>query len=380
MAILRGGVRIGGYDIRLGLPRDRSLDNVGNDPRIGQRAGPTGEPIVKLADQRIAEAAKGAKSAKVVTGTDYTVGDAHRTRSYKESTIGRFLSNIGDAGFARPNRYLVVIYPPVSLLESENELTSPNMIRNVGMMCNKVDFPSRDINTNEVRTYGPQRLMPYAYSFPGKLEMTFYSDKFLKQRSFFENWQLQIFNSDTHNMKYYQNYIGQMDIYQLSTSMVDDQPAPFGSGQSIPVTEITYAVRLYEVFPEVISAVNLSYNETDSITNLPITLNYRTWRNLSLEGIAGASTGEAFSNYDSERKTVEFQSGEGDFIPSTDIRSISPLQLGTKDLRGSQTTKKSIFDNLPPELKRAGRDILNKAKRDLPIGRITGGRVFPPFL
>ena len=28
MAILRGGKRIGGFDIRLGLPRDRSLDDV----------------------------------------------------------------------------------------------------------------------------------------------------------------------------------------------------------------------------------------------------------------------------------------------------------------------------------------------------------------
>ena len=33
MAILRGGKRIGGYDIRIGLPRDRSLDDVQSDPR-----------------------------------------------------------------------------------------------------------------------------------------------------------------------------------------------------------------------------------------------------------------------------------------------------------------------------------------------------------
>ena len=31
MAILRGGNRIGGYDIRIGIPRDRSLDNVAGD-------------------------------------------------------------------------------------------------------------------------------------------------------------------------------------------------------------------------------------------------------------------------------------------------------------------------------------------------------------
>ena len=37
MAILRGGKRIGGYDIRIGLPRDRSLDDVQSDPRLRQK-------------------------------------------------------------------------------------------------------------------------------------------------------------------------------------------------------------------------------------------------------------------------------------------------------------------------------------------------------
>lgn len=377
MAILRGGKRIGGFDIRIGLPRDRSLDNVGSDPRIGQKAGPSGVPIVKTSDERLKKAAQGAKSANIQRGSDLTGDDSKRNYGqYKESVIGRFLANVGEGSFARPNRYLIVIYPPVSLIESQNELTSPQMLRNVGMMCNKIEFPSRDINSQEVITYGPKRNMPYAYSFPGSIEATFYSDKYLKQRAFFENWQLQMFNSDTHNMNFYQNYIGQMDIYQLSTIMKYDDDADL----ALPTTEITYAVRLYEVYPETISTVGLGMADNDSITEIPIKLSYRTWRNLSLEGIQNASSGEAFSNYNEEKRTINFNAGEGDFIPTTDIRSISPLQLGTKDLSGSQAAKKGFLDKLPPELKRAGRDIINQVKRNLPIGRVTGGRVFPPFL
>ena len=37
-----------------------------------------------------------------------------------------------------------------------------------------------------------------------------------------------------------------------------------------------------------------------------------------------------------------------------------------------------ILGKLPPELQRAG-DALQTVKRSLPIGRITGGRLFPPF-
>ena len=39
MAILRGGKRIFGTDIRFGIPRDRSLDNVQNDPRLRRVQG-----------------------------------------------------------------------------------------------------------------------------------------------------------------------------------------------------------------------------------------------------------------------------------------------------------------------------------------------------
>ena len=37
MAILRGGRRIGNYDIRIGLPRDKSLVDVAGDPRLKRK-------------------------------------------------------------------------------------------------------------------------------------------------------------------------------------------------------------------------------------------------------------------------------------------------------------------------------------------------------
>ena len=38
-----------------------------------------------------------------------------------------------------------------------------------------------------------------------------------------------------------------------------------------------------------------------------------------------------------------------------------------------------LISMLPPEIRRAGRDVLNELRRKAPIGRVTGGRVFPPF-
>jgi len=38
-----------------------------------------------------------------------------------------------------------------------------------------------------------------------------------------------------------------------------------------------------------------------------------------------------------------------------------------------------LLGKLPPELRRAGRDVLNNLRRRVPLGKITGGRAFPPF-
>ena len=39
----------------------------------------------------------------------------------------------------------------------------------------------------------------------------------------------------------------------------------------------------------------------------------------------------------------------------------------------------SILNKLPPELRRAGRDVVNTIKQRVPIGAVTGGKVFPPL-
>ena len=38
-----------------------------------------------------------------------------------------------------------------------------------------------------------------------------------------------------------------------------------------------------------------------------------------------------------------------------------------------------LLGKLPPELRRTGRDVLNGLRRRVPLGKITGGRAFPPF-
>ena len=317
MAILRGGRRIGNFDIRLGLPRDKSLVDIANDPRLQRKPGGAG-------------------------------------------TIQRFLSQVNQGeGFARSNRFIVRINPPATtklLTRSagppnqppqeisaeyggKNELESNQTLENVNMMCNKVTMPNRDINTAAHQMYGPRREMPYAYSYSAQVECTFYGDKFLRQRLFFENWQKKIMDIGSHHMRYYNDYIGSMDIMQLGQfdSKQDDD------------ARVTYAVRLNEVYPQTIGSIDMAYGSDNQITEVPVTLNFRTWTNLTIDQIDGATVGKAFGDVPTIKASKDFGLFSG------------------------------ILGKLPPELQRAGRDVLQTARRNLPIGRVTGGRLFPPF-
>jgi hypothetical protein len=312
MAILRGGTRIFGQDIRIGIPRDKSLVNVAGDKRLQRRPGNPG------------------------------------------STVGQFISqiNMGE-GVARPNRYLVRFWlnsklktgtygqniqggPPPR--QRNDYYTNAEMLRNINMMCNKVTMPSRDVNTTKHITYGPGREMPYAYSYPGNIECTFYGDKYLRQRAFFEAWQTQMFSEDSHNMNYYDDYIGHMDIYQLGASG--------GEGDR---DRITYAVRLEEVYPETIGSIEYDYGANDTLINVPINLRYRKWRNLTIDDINLASIGKSQGDVPTIKKGQDFGLFGG------------------------------LLSKLPPELQRAGKQVLDAGRRNLPIGKVTGGRVTPPF-
>ena len=315
MAILRGGTRIFGQDIRIGLPRDNTLTRGGILKRASELPG--------------------------------------KSIGASESTIGRFMANIGQGeGMARPTRYLVRFNMPNKIVISNsnvgpaiakqgiNDVGGQELARTVGMMCESIEMPARSVTTADSITYGPKRKMPTGYNFPGEVQLSVFGDKFLRQRMFFESWQKMIFDLNSHNMNYYDEYTGSVDIMQLGSFESDNDR-----------DRVTYMVRLYECYPQTIGSYDYGYNSVNEIVKLPITLNYRNWRNLGLDQVNNFSVGKSFGT----------------------LPNIKPSP-GFGGLFGG------ILNRLPPELKRAGAQVVNTARRNLPIGRVTGGKVFPPFL
>ena len=322
MAVFRGGKRLGPFDIRLGFPRDKSLNNVDRDPRIRQTANP-------------------------------------------ENTIGRFRAAMGKAeGYARAARFAVKLFLPANLeklagikpsigIEFGNGQKvepkggsagnpdaatlvqlSKQMGQQMDIHCDTVSMPGHDLTTETVDHYGPTRDFVTGHGFTGTIAASFYADKFLRERHFLEFWQKMAVNMTNHKAGYYRDYIGRMHIYQLgSVATAGDRDVP------------TYGIEATEVYPATISAVEYAYGSSSQIVKINVGFQYKEWYNLATDKIGGIKSGHHL-----QRVPDEAGGPEG------------------------------IFGKLPPELQRVGRDVFNQGKTVLnPVGKIFKGKVFPPY-
>ena len=320
MAIFRQGVKIGPFDIRAGISRGDL-----------------------------------AKSAYHKTAQDVRL----KQRANTENTIGRFRAMMAKAeGYARSARFAVRIFPPANLKKIALErkplegspgdpgshtrsITNPEantmyqlftqMGQQINIHCDSVSMPGHDLQTQSVQWgSSPARDIVQSHGFAGTINASFYADKYLRERHFFEMWQKMSVNTVTHKANYYDSYIGKMHIFQLGSDNLVDVP--------------TYGIEAVEVYPATISAVEYAYGSSNQLVKINVGFNYKEWHNLAESAIVG-------TEYGATQQTLH------------DVKSVD----------------RGLFGKLPPELQRAGRDIANIAKTQLPIGRLTKGKIFPPF-
>jgi hypothetical protein len=276
-----------------------------------------------------------------------------KQRANPETTINRFRAAISRGeGVARNTRFLVNVGLPKGkilqeLLQSTNSKARAGVViddqaagpfdymqsdkimsPDASLLCTNATMPSRTLNTS------PYRIAGAAYKYPTQVQysdvqLTFIGDKFLRLRRFFEMWMGSIYNNQTGLFNFYKEYIGDIDIFQLGQFDETDRDSA------------TYGVRLREAFPTSIGEVNYDSGSQNGFVAINVTFAYRDWLNFNLD-------------VDSLGKVGGLSSGE-----------IKP---------GG-----GFLDSLPPELRRAGRQVVGQLKRSIPIGKVFGGKVFPPF-
>lgn len=180
--------------------------------------------------------------------------------SFVESTafgvINNFLSEFhSDNGYALPSRYEVII-------------TSPGAgdARKVSMRCESLDLPGRALNTSlDSNMYGIAPEIVDGITFGGTLAMNFQASSDLEERVFFESWQEMAWDKGTWNVKYYRDYIKDIEIYVL-----DVQDAR------------RYGLRLRECFPKEIGPATLDAGPAGDIIKIPVTMQYKYWETLDI--------------------------------------------------------------------------------------------------
>ena len=151
----------------------------------------------------------------------------------------------------------------------------------IELFCSSVEMPGHDLQTQQVQ-FGsaPVRDMVTSHGFEGMITASFYLSEDLKERHFFEQWQRLAVNVESHKANFYDDYIGSMEIYQLSNGLDSGLPFPTFIDKIFDVDRAEYGIRASEVYPATISGIEYSYENGNQIATMAVGFNYREWRNL----------------------------------------------------------------------------------------------------
>ena len=176
-------------------------------------------------------------------------------------------------GYAQPNRYEVLIFPPTKPASGGENLSRGDISqisskdkREISLRCESITLPGRNLSTTgDTNYHGPVKTIVNNVNYDDSVKMVFQSSSDLRERVFFEKWQYAAFNPKTWNVGYYNDYVGSVFIYLLDKQ---DQRK--------------YGLKLWEAFPKSIALTDLSYAGNNEIIKLTVDMNFRYWSTLDI--------------------------------------------------------------------------------------------------
>ena len=196
----------------------------------------------------------------------------------KNNSINDFISSLNDSqGMGRANQFEVVIRA------NKNHPDKENLIQN--LHCSSVTMPGHNLEQQTQRLgSGPAREIVQGHRYAGNISATFYLDANLYTKSWFDAWQELTFNPDTHKAKYYDQYCGEMEIYQLGAD-----------------GERTYGIKCDSVYPATIGGIEYAAESTDMLAILTVEFAYRKWTDVrDLKSGITYQNNEEFIGYSTE--------------------------------------------------------------------------------
>ena len=172
-------------------------------------------------------------------------------------SIGNFLSEVSGRGLAKPARFEVVIDIPPCLVNSD---LAP-MAKTVSMFCEQTSLPYTRVITARQQIYGPPSVHPVGIEYNGEnISMQFYVDREMRVKRFFDSWVDGIIDRTEHSTNYQKNYLTSITVNQLDEA-----------------DNVTYAVKLWDIFPTAVQALQLDNNVVNQVHRLNVSFAFRKW-------------------------------------------------------------------------------------------------------
>jgi len=164
--------------------------------------------------------------------------------------IAAFVGNISNQRLARKSRYMVKVTGPQGDAQPS-----------INMMCESISFPGQNVRSvPDTLRFGPAREHAQGMTY-GPFTATFICSSDLREKSYFEDWQSQVINLDSWEVRYYDSYKGSLIITQLD---INNNP--------------TYAIKVEEAYPKTIMPQDVGYAQSNAYQTVQVEFTYRFWK------------------------------------------------------------------------------------------------------
>ena len=164
-----------------------------------------------------------------------------------------------EGGFATNERYQVVFTDIPSGIDPDSKTN-----RRLQFLCDSVAIPTKSIAASDKFIYGTSYQMPYRQTF-AELSMSFLVTDSMKEKTFFDNWQKQIVDEDSGDLKFYNRYTCDITISKFSKTQSD-------------FINPTYEIEIERAWPSIVAEIQLNHSGGNEVVRLPVTFQYKKWR------------------------------------------------------------------------------------------------------
>tara|TARA_A100001011_G_scaffold170209_1_gene179127 strand:- start:970 stop:1647 length:678 start_codon:yes stop_codon:yes gene_type:complete len=179
-----------------------------------------------------------------------------RINEKPETTI----DSISGKMYSEPANYEVILHP------NRNSNANSDLIRETSIAVSQITLPGKTLETQTEQFYGPAREVVTGETFPDVTAIVRCSvDN--REKILIDDWQALAVDPEDYTIGYYEDYIGELEIFQLNRA-----------GNRV------YGVKLLECYPITVGDLTYDYGNFNSINTFSVTWKYRKYVSLNLGG------------------------------------------------------------------------------------------------